>query len=108
MADYLEVRRNLVGIVLMIDARLGFTELDERLLDFVAPRLANGSVRLLVLLTKADKLNRHEGNAALAAAQVKLGERATAESDVAVTLFSALSRAGLDDMACALRSWIPA
>jgi GTP-binding protein len=108
MADYLEVRRNLVGIVLMIDARLGFTELDERLLDFVAPRLANGSVRLLVLLTKADKLNRHEGNVALAAAQGKLAERATAESDVAVTLFSALSRAGLDDMACAMRNWIPA
>src|SRR3982751_4848623 len=65
MADYLEVRRSLTGIVLMVDSRLGFTELDRQLLDFVQPRIGNGSVRLLALLTKADKLNRSESSAAL-------------------------------------------
>src|ERR1700712_6059764 len=44
MADYLDVRRSLTGVVLMVDSRLGFTDLDRTLLDFVAPRLANGSV----------------------------------------------------------------
>src|SRR5437763_9037229 len=58
MADYLEVRRSLAGIVLLVDSRLGFTELDRQLLGFVSPRVGNGSVKLLVLLTKADKLNR--------------------------------------------------
>src|SRR6476659_10837405 len=38
MADYLEIRRSLAGVVLMVDARLGFTDLDRRLLEFVAPR----------------------------------------------------------------------
>ena len=66
MADYLELRRSLAGVVLMVDSRLGFTDLDLQLLDFVAPRLANGAVKLLVLLTKADKLNRREADQALA------------------------------------------
>jgi len=93
--------------VLMVDARLGFTDLDRRLLDFIAPRLANGGVRLLVLLTKSDKLNRRERTAALAAAQAALGEVATEQSEVGVALFSALDRTGVADAALTLRGWIP-
>jgi GTP-binding protein len=106
MADYLAVRRSLVGVVLMVDSRLGFTELDEQLLEFVAPRLANGSVKLLVLLTKSDKLNRSESSAALAAAQTLLGERATDEADLGIVLFSALKKVGVGDAARLLQSWI--
>ena len=39
MADYLALRRSLAGVVLMVDSRLGFTDLDRQLLRFVAPRL---------------------------------------------------------------------
>src|SRR3954452_20157373 len=39
MADYLEVRRSLEGVVLLVDARLGFTELDRTLLSFIGPRV---------------------------------------------------------------------
>ena len=106
MADYLAVRRSLVGVVLMVDSRLGFTELDEQLLEFVAPRLANGAVKLLVLLTKSDKLNRSESNAALAAAQNVLAERATDQADLGIVLFSALKKVGVSDAARALQSWI--
>jgi GTP-binding protein len=106
MADYLEVRRGLSGVVLMVDSRLGFTDLDRRLLDFVAPRVGNGSVKLLVLLTKADKLNRSEANEALAAAQALLGEVSTDEADVSVCLFSALKKSGVGDAACVLHDWV--
>lgn len=106
MADYLAVRRSLSGVVLMVDSRLGLTDLDRRLLEFIAPRLANGSVRLLVLLTKADKLSRRERGAALAAAQAALGELATEQSDVGVALFSALDRSGVADVATTLRGWV--
>lgn len=105
MAEYLEVRRSLHGVVLMVDSRLGFTDLDRRLLDFLAPRLNSGQVRLLVLLTKADKLNRREAQASLAAAQATLGEMASEEADIGVTLFSALSRQGLGDVAETLHGW---
>jgi GTP-binding protein len=63
-------------------------------------------VRLLVLLTKADKLNRREAQAALAAAGDSLGDVTTEESDVGVALFSALKRTGVEDVAIALRRWV--
>jgi len=106
MADYLDVRRSIIGVVLMIDSRLGFTDLDLQLLSFVAPRVGNGSVKLLVLLTKSDKLNRSEAAQALAAAQAALGDIVTDEADVGVTLFSALKKQGVGDAAKVLHSWV--
>jgi len=105
MAQYLEVRRSLTGVVLMVDSRLGFTDLDRQLLQFVAPRVGNGSVKMLVLLTKADKLNRKESREALSAAQAALGEMTTDEADVGVALFSALNKTGIGDAAMVLHGW---
>ncbi|MDN3922459.1 ribosome biogenesis GTP-binding protein YihA/YsxC [Roseateles violae] len=105
MADYLETRRSLSGVVLMVDSRLGLTDLDKQLLEFVAARVGTGEVKLLVLLTKADKLNRKEATAALQACQAYLGELATEDSDVAVTLFSALKKQGVADVAQILHEW---
>jgi GTP-binding protein len=107
MADYLQVRPVLRAVVLMIDSRLGFTPLDRQLLDFVGARVASGEVRLLALLTKADKLNRQQAQAALAAAQEVLGPIAHEPADVSVSLFSALSGAGVEDVAQTLREWVP-
>ncbi len=106
MAEYLELRRPLHGVVLMVDSRLGFTELDQRLLALMAQRVTTGQVRLLVLLTKADKLNRGEAQLALVAAQQALGEMASDTADIGVSLFSALSKQGIDDAALTLRGWV--
>ena len=92
MAMYLAQRRSLSGVVLMIDSRLGFTDLDRQLLVLLAPRLAGGAVRLLVLLTKADKLTRSAASQALSAAQALLAETCPENADVGVALFSALKR----------------
>jgi len=105
MADYLRQRRNLAGIVLMIDARHGFTDLDRALLDFIAVRIASGEVRLLVLLTKADKLTRREAQAVINAAQDELASLATDQADIGITLFSALDKRGVDDVATTLYGW---
>ncbi len=105
MADYLARRHALAGIVMMVDCRHGFTPLDQQLLDFVAERVGRGEVRLLVLLTKADKLNRNQQARAVAQAQKVLGDMATDSADISVSLFSALSRQGLGDAALTLRQW---
>jgi GTP-binding protein len=105
MANYLQTRRNLTGIVLLCDPRLGLTELDEVLLDVVRPRVVEG-LKFLVLLTKSDKLNRTESNAALASCKIFLAGIATAESDVTVMLFSALKKLGVGEVACILHSWV--
>lgn len=105
MAAYLADRRSLSGVVLMVDSRLGFTDLDQRLLQLITPRVVTGEVRLLVLLTKADKLNRRDAQAALAQAQGVLGSIGGEHADIGVTLFSALSRQGLEDAATCLYAW---
>ena len=105
MADYLAVRRSLSGVVLMVDSRLGFTDLDERLLRWIGPRLRTGEVKLLVLLTKADKLTRQDAGQALADAQVVLGKVGSDESDLSVSLFSALKKTGVNDVQAMLHAW---
>ena len=105
MAEYLAVRRSLSAIVVLVDSRLGFTDIDRKLLDFIAPRLANGTVKLLALLTKVDKLNRRETTAALQAAGDVLGGAISDQSDVSLAPFSSLSRAGVDDAARVLYAW---
>jgi GTP-binding protein len=106
MAEYLATRSVLTGIVMLVDSRLGFTPLDDRLLDWVAPRVLTGDVRLLVLLTKADKLSRREADAKLAATTAQLGEGVTPSSDIGVALFSALDGRGVDDVADTLLEWV--
>jgi GTP-binding protein len=105
MAEYLELRRSLTGVVLMVDSRLGLTPLDRQLLDFVAPRVGNGAVKLLVLLTKSDKLSRSDAAAALVATTAALAELTTDQADVGVALFSALKKSGVGDAAQVVWDW---
>jgi GTP-binding protein len=105
MAQYLSERRNLSGVVQMIDARHGFTDMDRQLLTFIAQRVGSGEVKLLVVLTKADKLNRKDADRSLREASAVLAELSTESSDVSIALFSALSRKGLDDVAETVHGW---
>ena len=105
MAQYLAQRRSLCGVVLMVDSRLGLTDLDRRLLQLLAPRLAGGGVRLLVLLTKADKLTRSAAAQVLRVTREVLAEDCPEHADVGVSLFSALSGDGVDCAAVQLHAW---
>ena len=91
----------------LVDSRLGLTDLDKQLLQFVQRRVASGEVRLLVLLTKADKLNRTEAQQSLRKAQEELAPLVTEEADVGIALFSALNGQGVADAALAIRGWVP-
>ena len=97
MANYLVSRENLCGIVLMCDPRRGMTELDEILLDMIRPRVEEG-LNFLVLLTKADKLNKTEAAKALSIIRLQAGGGS-------VQLFSALKKQGLEEAALQLWNW---
>ena len=97
MANYLVTRENLKAIVLMCDPRHGMTELDEILLDVVRPRVEEG-LKILVVLTKADKLNRAEQTKALSIMKLQAGGGE-------VRLFSAPKRQGIDEVATLLWQW---
>ncbi len=97
MANYLVTRKNLMGMVLMCDPRLGLTELDEVLLDLMRERVQEG-LKFLIVLTKADKLTRSEATKALSIARLQAGGGE-------VRLFSATKRTGIEDVAELLWAW---
>ncbi|MDP1684432.1 ribosome biogenesis GTP-binding protein YihA/YsxC [Hydrogenophaga sp.] len=97
MGNYLLTRENLKGVVLLIDPRLGLTELDEILLEVIRPRVQAG-LKFLVLLTKSDKLNHAEAQKALSIARLQSGGGEA-------RLFSALKKKGLDEVALLLWDW---
>lgn len=97
MANYLVTRKNLKGVVLMSDPRLGLTELDELLLEAIRPRVEEG-LKFLVLLTKADKLTRSEAAKVLSITRLQAGG-----GDV--MLFSALKKQGVAEVAQLLWDW---
>jgi GTP-binding protein len=97
MANYLVTRENLRAVVLLCDPRHGLTELDEILLDVIRPRVEAG-LKFLVLLTKADKLNKVEAAKALSIARLQAGGGE-------VKLFSALKRQGVEETAHLLWQW---
>jgi GTP-binding protein len=98
MANYLVTRENLLGVVLMCDPRHGLTELDEILLEVLRPRVEQG-LKLLVVLTKADKLNRTEQAKALSIMRLQAGGGE-------VRLFSALKKQGVEETALLLWQWV--
>ena len=91
MANYLCQRNNLAGIVMLCDARLGLTELDELLLELIRPRVEQG-LPFLILLTKADKLNRSESSKVQDITRLQAGGGR-------VMLFSTLKKQGLEQVA---------
>ena len=97
MANYLVSRPNLRGVVLLCDPRLGLTDLDDALLELIRPRVQQG-LHFLLLLTKADKLNRQEAQKALSIARLN-------SAGGTALLFSALKRQGIEDVALTLRRW---
>jgi GTP-binding protein len=97
MANYLITRENLKAVVLMCDPRHGVTELDEILLEVIRPRVEQG-LKFLMLLTKADKLNRSEQAKALSIARLQAGGGE-------VKLFSALKKQGVEETSLLLWQW---
>jgi len=97
MANYLVTRENLRAIVLMCDPRHGLTELDNSLLEVVRPRVEQG-LKFLLLLTKADKLNRSDAAKALSVARLQAGGGE-------VKLFSALKKQGVGETSLLLWQW---
>lgn len=94
LIDALKTRESLRGLFMIVDSRRGLTEGDEALLAW-----ADG-LRVHVLLSKADKLNRSESAKVLRETKAALRERATAQ------LFSATAKAGVEEAQRTLLDWL--
>lgn len=96
---YLASARNVVGIVVIMDARHPLTPLDVQLIEWLASMENEPPVH--VLLSKADKLSRNEQARTLQDVQRRVG-RQTA------TLFSSVTKQGVDECRDLLEHWLEA
>lgn len=99
VAGYLQTRRSLLGVVSLMDARRPLTPLDVQLLGWLAPL----ERKLLVLLTKADKLTKSEQGRTLLAAKKGLTELGIPG---AVLFFSSQDRQGVEQTREHIDGWL--
>ncbi len=95
VGGYLQSRRMLVGVVLVMDARRPLMAPDLELLHWLQRRDAPDKLRLHMLLTKADQLSTSEKRQSLAAAE---RHAETLPMPTSVQLFSAPKREGIDEL----------
>ncbi|GAA5187087.1 ribosome biogenesis GTP-binding protein YihA/YsxC [Ferrimonas gelatinilytica] len=98
LAQYLEERRCLKGLVVLMDIRHPLKDLDFNMIRWgVAAQMP-----VLVLLTKADKLKQAEKQKTLRTVKATLAEL---EGEVTVQLFSSLKGTGREPALAVLNGW---
>jgi len=101
VAGYLQTRRSLLGVVSLMDSRRPLTLLDRQLLEWLVPLRR----RLLVLLTKSDKLTKSEQGRTLANARTELAALGILGECL---LFSSQSQQGVEEARDHIDGWLEA
>ncbi|MEC9481881.1 MAG: ribosome biogenesis GTP-binding protein YihA/YsxC [Halomonas sp.] len=99
LADYLQRRASLQGLVLLMDVRHPLTEFDEMMLGWADEK----DMPVHILLTKADKLKPGAAKSSLQQVRQRLHEW---QDLVSVQLFSSLKKQGLSEAEARLDSWL--
>jgi GTP-binding protein len=100
MAEFLERRRSLAGLVIVMDIRHPLTDYDRQMLQW---GLARG-LPVLLLLAKADKLKRGAARSTQLAVERTL--TASTRDQVRVMPFSTLERIGIEPVQALLEEWL--
>ena len=100
LGDYLQQRRQLLGLVLIMDARHPLKELDLRMLDFF--HITGRPVH--ILLSKADKLSKNDQIKTLGAVKKSLKPYMTRQR-ISVQLFSSLKKQGIEEVNQVVGEW---
>lgn len=98
--NYLQQRESLKGLVLIMDIRHPFKELDIQMLDWFMPT----GKAIHILLTKADKLSKLRANQTLK--EIKLFLQESAYSRCSVQLFSSTTPLGIEDASTMINRWL--
>jgi len=99
LEKYLEQRKSLQGLVLLMDIRHPFKEFDELIVQWCQ----NAGMPLHILLTKADKLTHGAASTVLLQTRKSLLEQ---NELMTVQLFSALKYLGVDELRKQLDTWL--
>ncbi len=99
LEHYLKKRQNLIGLVLIMDARRPLTELDMQMIGWFVPT-ANP---IHILLTKADKLTRQEATQTLREVREAI---AVYGGQITAQLFSSLKKTGIEETEAVVGEWL--
>jgi GTP-binding protein len=97
--SYLQQRKSLRGLILLMDVRHPLKEFDQTMLNWAV----SAGMPVHILLTKADKLKKGPANSTLL--QVR-GAIAGNADLISVQLFSALKHTGLPELCRVLDAWL--
>ena len=103
LGDYLQQRRQLIGLILIMDSRHPLKALDIQMLDFF--HITGRPVH--ILLSKADKLSKNDQIKTLAAVKKSL-KPYTERQKISVQLFSSLKKQGMEEVNQVVGSWFDA
>ena len=101
LAEYLQGRQSLKGLVLLMDIRHPLQDYDWQMLTWSA----DCGMPVHLLLTKADKLKRGPAKSTLLQVRKVLEEEGL-DDLVSAQMFSALKRSGIEELETVLRSWL--
>lgn len=100
---YLTERHNLVGLIVIMDSRRPFTELDWQMIGWFAP----SGRPIHCLLTKSDKLTHQEQIKTLRDARKTLASAHLGEQ-VSLQMFSSLKKTGIEEVERVVEAWLVA
>jgi GTP-binding protein len=102
LAEYLQQRRCLAGLILLMDIRHPLQDYDQQMLNWAK----TAGLPVHILLTKADKLKRGATQASLLSVTGKLAALDPAADLFSVQTFSSLKKIGIEDLKEILDHWL--
>lgn len=99
LSQYLQTRKNLIGLVLIIDIRHPLKQLDIQMLDWFSVTRKN----IHILLTKSDKLSRQQSLSTLSVVKTFLKKN---YPSVTVQIFSSSKSTGVNEANEIIQNWI--
>ena len=104
LAEYLQERNSLGGLILLMDIRHPLQDYDQQMLNWAA----QAGLPVHVLLTKSDKLKRGPAKNMLMTVEKRLRDMDPARTLLSVQTFSSLKKEGLPQLEAQLSHWLNA
>lgn len=104
MAEYLQARKSLGGLILLMDIRHPLQDYDRQMLNWAA----KAGLPVHILLTKSDKLKRGPAQSTLLKVESFLREMDPGITLLTVQTFSSLKKLGLTELEAQLNHWLSA
>ena len=102
LAEYLQKRSSLTGMVLLMDIRHPLQDYDQQMLNWAA----QASLPVHILLTKADKLKRGPAMSSLLGVEKLLRDMDPGYTLLSAQIFSSLKKTGMQELEQKLISWL--